>query len=100
MRLVLFVVVVVVILVVGNVEVLELEGVLIRGDDTEPVTELVLLQELLGEVFEVALGESRVGSNGDLGVVAAGNGDGIAEVVGTTTDLDAIVEELLLRMSR
>jgi hypothetical protein len=78
-----------------DVEVLELEGLLVSGNDTEPVTELVLLQETLGEVLEVTLGERNVGSDGDLGISTTGNLDGFTKVVGTALDLDAIVKVLL-----
>lgn len=78
-----------------DVEVLELEGLLVSGNDTEPVTELVLLQETLGEVLEVTLGERNVGSDGDLGISTTGNLDGITKVVGAALDLDAIVKVLL-----
>lgn len=37
-----------------------------NSDNSDPVTELVLLQELFGEVFKVSLGESDVGSDGQL----------------------------------
>lgn len=58
----------------------------------------MLLQELLGEVLEVALREGSGGDNGDLGVVATGDSDGFTEVVGAAADLDAVVQELLLCM--
>lgn len=85
-----------VLLIVGNVEITELEGLLVRSNDTEPITDLVLLQELLGEVLEVTLGESNVGDNGDLVISRARDGNGLTEVVGTTINLDTIVKVLLL----
>jgi hypothetical protein len=78
-----------------DVEVLELEGLLVSSNDTEPVTELVLLQETLGKVLEITLGEGNVGSDGDLGVSATGNLDGITKVVGAVVNLDAVMEVLL-----
>ena len=46
----------------------ELVGILGRSNDTNPVTELVLLQELLGEVLEVALGDGDGGGHGDVDI--------------------------------
>lgn len=85
-----------ILILVGDVEVTELIGTLVRGNDTEPVTELVLLEELLGKVLEVTLGELLVGSDGDLGIITTDNGHLIGETTGATLDLDAIVKELLL----
>lgn len=83
-------------LIVGNVEVTELEGLLVSGNNAQPVTDLVLLQELLGKVLQVALGESNVGNNGDLVITSAGDNDGITQVVGAALNLDAVMEELFL----
>ena len=56
----------------------------------------MLLEELLGEVLEVTLGELLVGGDGDLGVIGTSNGHLIGETTSATLDLDAIVKELLL----
>lgn len=53
-------------LVVRDVEELDLVTLLGGGDDTEPVTELLLAQVLLGKVLEVALGEGNVGVDPNL----------------------------------
>lgn len=53
-------------LVVRDVEELDLVALLGGGDDTEPVTELLLAEVLLGQVLEVALGEGDVGVDPDL----------------------------------
>ena len=45
--------VVILISLVVDLEVTELVGVLVRRDDTEPVTKAVLLQVLLRQVLEV-----------------------------------------------
>ena len=84
-------------LIVGDVEVTELEGLLVGGNDAQPIADLVLLQELLGEVLQVALGEGNVGDNSDLVVGTARDHDGFTQVVGATLNLDAIVKELLLQ---
>lgn len=53
------------ILVVRDVEELDLVTLLGGGDDTEPVTELLLAEVLLGQVLEVTLGEGDVGVDPD-----------------------------------
>jgi hypothetical protein len=69
---------------------------LIRSDNTEPVTNLVLLQELLGKVLEVTFGESNVGNNSDLVISGTRDGNSFTEVVGTTINLDTIMKVLFL----
>jgi hypothetical protein len=78
----------------ADLEVAELVGVLRRGDDVKEITELLLLQVLLGEVLEVSLRERKLGGDADLGLVA-GDGNLLTEVAGLAVDLDSIVEELL-----
>lgn len=95
-RLLKYLFLILVLFIVGDVEITELEGLLVRSNDTEPVTDLVLFQELLGEVLEVTLGESNVGDNGDLVISRTRDGNGFTEVVGTTINLDTIVKVLLL----
>ena len=46
----------------------KLVGVLGRSDNTNPVAESVLLQELLREVLQVALRNGDVGGDGEVGV--------------------------------
>lgn len=55
----------------------------------------MLLEELLGKVLEVTLGELLVGGDGDLGVITTDDGDLIGQTTSAALDLDAIVEELL-----
>jgi hypothetical protein len=112
-----FLLVVLVNLVVNDVEELELVDTTGGGDHAEPVTELLLLEELLGavgyelepsvsmivgevrvggiQVLQVAAGEVVVGNDLDLAVTLLGDNDGLAEVVGAALDLDALLEELL-----
>lgn len=71
----------------------ELVDTLGGGDDAEPVTELLLLEELLCQVLEVATGELLVGDDLDLAVVEVSDGDALAEVTGKTVNLDAGLEE-------
>lgn len=89
--------VVLVSLVVDDVEELELVDAARGGDDAEPVAELLLLEELLGQVLEVAAREVVVGNDLDLALALLLDDDVVAEVVGAALDLDALLEELLKR---
>jgi hypothetical protein len=60
-----------------------------------PVTKLVLLQELFGEVLEVPLAEGNVRSHCDLRVSIPGELDAIAKLTSLALDLDTIVQEFL-----
>lgn len=60
----------------------------------------MLLEELLGEVLEVALGELLVGGDGDLGIIGTDDGDLVSETTSAALNLDAIVKELLLLTSK
>lgn len=81
--------------IVDDVEELELVHTAGGGDDTEPVTELLLLEELLGQVLEVAARQLVVGNDLDLAVARLLDDDVVAQVVGAAVDLDAVLEELL-----
>lgn len=80
-------------LLTNNVEELEAVLALVGGDDTEPVTELLLLEELLGQVLEVATGELLVSDDLDAAVTEVGDGDALAEVAGEAVNLDALLQE-------
>ncbi len=67
-------------LVVRDVEELDLVTLLGGGNDTEPVTELLLAQMLLGQVLEVALGEGNVGVDPDLALTCNERNEKSAEV--------------------
>jgi hypothetical protein len=108
-------------LVVDDVVEAELVDALGGRDDTEPVTELLLLEVLLGpvkekrhqvsemalvrlsmmvpiinlQVLEVATREGDVSNNLDLTVTNGVDNDVLTEVADTALDLDAVVEELL-----
>lgn len=84
-------------LILADVEVAQLVGLLVASDDVEPVTELVLLQELLGQVLEIALGvgNSHTG-DGDLGARGiTADRNGVSELTGLAIDLELVVEEVL-----
>lgn len=77
-----------------NVEEANLVGRLAGGDDLEPITELLLLEELLDEILEVTLGEGSLGLDGDLGLLAV-DLDVLAELTSLAVHLDAVVQELV-----
>jgi hypothetical protein len=87
----LFCVFLVVVFVVVDLEVPELVGVLGRGDDAEPVAEVVLLQVLLREVLKVPLGEGDGRGEDDL-VLVPGEAHVAAEVLGLAAHLDPLLE--------
>ena len=104
-------------LIVDNVEEPQLIHALRSGNDTQPVTELLLLKELFcpvrrlvsrdllqtkdiawlrhSQVLEVAAREFLVRDNLDLAVTLLRDLDGVAEVTGTAVNLYAVVKELL-----
>jgi hypothetical protein len=105
-------------LVVDNVEEAELVDTLGGGNDAEPVTELLLLEELLGtttllacapvfplnkeifyaanvQVLQVAARELLVRNDLDLAITLLADLNGITKVTSAALDLDAVVQELL-----
>lgn len=81
-----------------NVEVTQIVRVLRISDDTNEIAELRLLQELLGQVLEVTLGESGLGNNGELLGIASDADEALefTSLTGLTgnTNLDVVVQEL------
>lgn len=87
--------VVLVISVVNDVEELELVNTLGGGNDAKPVTKLLLLEELLGQVLEIAARELVVSNDLNLAIGDLGDDNGVAELANATVDLDLLVQELL-----
>lgn len=83
------------VVIVDNVEELELVDALGGRDDAQPVAELHLLEELLGQVLEVAARQVVVGNNLNLAVARLRDGNGLAQVADTAVDLDAVGKVLL-----
>lgn len=77
----------------NNVVESQLVNTLGGGNNAEPVTELLLLEELLCQVLEVATGELLVGDDLDLAVTEVGDVDAVGEVTGAAIDLDAGLQE-------
>lgn len=82
-------------LVVDDVVEAELVDTLGGGNNAQPVTELLLLEVLLGQVLEVATREGDVSDNLDLALTNLGDDNIVTEVADTALDLDAVVEKLL-----
>lgn len=73
----------------------ELQGVLVLLDSNEsnPVSDLVLLQVSLGQVLQVLTGELGVGNNNDLGTFSRDR-DFVTQVTDNTFDLDVFNQVL------
>ena len=80
-------------LVVVDGEELEFVDVLVGGDDSQVLTELLFLEVLLGQILEVSLGEGNLALN-DSGVLVLANGDNLAKVGLLTLNLDVVNEPL------
>ena len=76
-------------------EVAELVSGLSRSDNTDPVTDVVLLKELLGEVLQVLLRETSGGPHNNF-VLLLLDDDSLPEVAGLTVHLDLSCKEGLL----
>jgi hypothetical protein len=74
------------------VEVLDLVRALVGSNHIQKLPQAVLLQVLLGEVLQVALGKTDVGLDADSLVVTV-HLHVLAEVAGPAADLDACSEE-------
>lgn len=61
--------------------------------DPQPVTQLLLLQELLCEVLKVPAGELLVADHLDAPVAQVCDRDGVAEVASAAFDLDTLLKE-------
>jgi len=82
------------ILLIIDLEVSELIRVLRRGDDSQPVPQVVLLQVLLRQVLEVTFAELDLGTDDDLRLVPLDR-DGGAQIVRLAIDFDPLVKILL-----
>ena len=80
--------------------VLKLVRVLGLGNNTQVITQLLLLEVSLGEVLQLTLGETKVLGAGysDLGAVTGDDNSALGKVAGLSiSDLDTLVEVLLER---
>ena len=84
----------------SDLVVLKLVGVLGLSNNTQVVTQLLLLEVSLGEVLQLTLGEPKVlgTGNSDLSAVTGDNNSALGEVAGlSVSNLDTLVEVLLER---
>lgn len=84
-------------LILANVEVAKLISLLIAGNNVEPVTELVLLQELLSQILQVTLGVSNAHTS-DSNLATAGitaNLNGVTKLTSFAINLELVMEEVL-----
>lgn len=80
-------------IVTHNVEELQAVLALAGADHTQPVPQLLLLQELLGQVLEVPTAELLVRDDLDAPIAQVVDGDVIAEVASAALNLDALLQE-------
>lgn len=80
-------------LVPNNVEELEAVLSLSSADDTKPIAQLLLLEELLRKVLQVTTRKLLVCHDLNTSIAKVVHGDVIAEVTGAAVDLDALLEE-------
>jgi len=81
--------------VINDVEESQLIHALGGGDHAQPVPQLLLLEEFLGQIFQISPREVDVCDDLDLAIADLADGDVIAQVARAALDLDAIVQELL-----
>jgi hypothetical protein len=81
-------------LLVVQVEVTKLVRGLVGSNNTDVITEKLLLQELLGEVLEITLRHVDLGGHVHLVTITV-NRDGVTEHTWLTLDLNSVTEELL-----
>ena len=80
-------------LLVLNLEVLELVGVLLGGNDTQELLKVLLLEILLHQVLKIALGEGDLGLDDDAGLLG-GESNGSAEGTLLAVNLDVLAHPL------
>ena len=81
----------------SHVEVTDLVAVLLVSDEAKEVTELLLLEVLLGQVLQIALGHWDGGVNNNLSLALSSNLHGLTEVTSLLVNLDSVTEKLLLQ---
>lgn len=81
------------VLIVGEVVEAELVVATRGSNDAKPVTEVVLLEETLGQVLSILAAEGDVAGDGDL-VARGDNVDLVLQSTSTALDLDVLLEVL------
>ena len=82
------------VLLIIDVEVAHLVRGLVRGNDAQEVSQLLGLQVLLAQILQVTLGERRLSSDMDLGLLPV-DADLVSQVASLSIHLDALQQELL-----
>lgn len=77
-------------LVVRDVEELDLKALLGGGNNTQPVTQLLALEVLLGQVLDVALREGDGGSDPDLALACSGGKEATLERLSVAAAADLV----------
>jgi len=88
---ILFLVVVLILFFIVDVEVTEFVRRLSVGDHSEPVAKVVLLQVSFGQVLEVPLGERNIRIDGDLALGQL-SGDVSAQIANLVVQLDVLLQ--------
>lgn len=79
-----------------NVEIFQGVSALVGRYNSDPISELLLLQELLGQILDVSLREGSMGLDLDDRSIS-GDGDLVTQLAGLAVDLDPLLQEGLLR---
>jgi hypothetical protein len=77
---------------VVNIEISELVRLLAGGNNAQPITELLFLQVLLDQVFEVSLRKGGLGKNSDFSLLAL-ELDSFTKSSSLSVNLDVLGEE-------
>jgi hypothetical protein len=77
---------------VVNIEISELVRLLAGGNNAQPITELLFLQVLLDQVFEISLRKGGLGKNSDFSLLAL-ELDSFTKSSSLSVNLDVLGEE-------
>ena len=76
-----------------NIEELQAVLALARAHHAQPISQLLLLEELLGQVLQIPAAEFLVRDNLYPAIAEVRDGDVITEVASAAVDFDALLEE-------
>lgn len=80
----------------ADLEISELVSALGGGNNVQEISQLLLLQILLGQILQVSLGEGSLGVDNDLGLLS-GDGHLAGQLASLAVHLNSVVQELLER---
>jgi len=81
--------------IVNNIEESQLIDTLAGRNHSEPISQLLFLEEFLRQVLEITTRELGMSNNLNLAITNLADLDDLAEVSDSSVDLDLILEELL-----